>query len=751
MIWHVQRRWRLFTAPAVLERLTARPPKRGRHWCTWLGYFRANSYVDIAALVAVLEHDLAAATLPTHSTQNTGGNESEARIFGRGMISETHGRETPVINWGGTDLLAAWASSGLLMNRAAVDLMMQVTDHKTVGTFASVYVEKIARWLLSMPLLDELLAGQREVEGGFVACTEMLFSASLRSQNRDLVIRWMPRQSDRFLVGELLLERFIFRLGAAAFDWSRVDLSAAGLDKHGHVDLGFPPQCVFSFYPVDDPALMRVLHGTVPRVACLPCIALPLVHGVGGGTGDSSAPPGVLLRARGVLGRLRVGTAKGRALVQKLSAGQARWFEAMQSPQWRAVLRGNRQAWANFVLGPRHRRGGESWRGRGSFRLAPVVPLHARGHTAPPPDFMHGDEWAYGPAGQLRLRTPITIVASLPNSGTTWFLHALQQAQQTHVGCAAVNSDVLHPSCNSLLTTEIAKIMGTPEDRTWRHIFRAAPPAALDLLMELVTNQLHGKAIWELQHMRQHGANLIGEPVPEHLRWPWRGAVPPRRDATRIRLILSKEIINVFQLVQHVKAHGGIGTYSHVSVVGLYRHRAHTFPMSNSSALLCKSCMLERLARSFEVNRFPRDPPMAGLQRWWRRRARHIGGTSSSCGLVFAHLLVWYSVLRARSSGLAVLDYARLMALDRPGLRLYLNATLPATLKRNPGVVAFSASVFEHRFGDPHAFLRGRERQYEELGVEPFARNVIAEMRRLDPSVDLSLLEQPPHAELHQQ
>merc|ERR1712100_793172 len=102
--------------------------------------------------------------------------------------------------------------------------------------------------------------------------------------------------------------------------------------------------------------------------------------------------------------------------------------------------------------------------------------------------------------------------------------------------------------------------------------------------------------------------------------------------------------------------------------------------MSNVSAVLCKECMLERMVRSFEVNSFSHDPQLAGLQQWWRRRGPHVGGTMSACGIVFAHLLIWYTVLRAMPLGVKVLDYARLMLLDRKQLRDYLSMNLPASL-----------------------------------------------------------------------
>lgn len=47
----------------------------------------------------------------------------------------------------------------------------------------------------------------------------------------------MPMQSERFMDGELLMERFTFRLASATFGWSRTDWKAAGmsrLHRRGH-------------------------------------------------------------------------------------------------------------------------------------------------------------------------------------------------------------------------------------------------------------------------------------------------------------------------------------------------------------------------------------------------------------------------------------------------------------------------------------------------------------------------------------
>ena len=46
------------------------------------------------------------------------------------------------------------------------------------------------------------------------------------------------------------------------------------------------------------------------------------------------------------------------------------------------------------------------------------------------PIALHGDEWVRGPSGQVRLKHPVTILLSLPNSGTTWIMEVLEAAQK---------------------------------------------------------------------------------------------------------------------------------------------------------------------------------------------------------------------------------------------------------------------------------------------------------------------------------
>lgn len=726
IIWHVQRRWRMLTSAAVLDRMLPRPEAIAPS-CSWVGYFRADSFANIPAIIAALEHE--SQQIPPEEDQPV------PLIFGRAMKPETQGSIAPLIRWNDADIGAAWSSSGLLLNRAAVEIMAGAVRE---GELRTEHVTTVARWLAQDPSLGETLAGQREMDGDIVGRLELVFAGSMRAQHRRLFIRWLPRPRDQFLVGDALLQRFVFRLGAATFGWSDVDLREAGLGSPAGLGRrALLPQCILSFYPVRTAATQRAIHGLVKRVACVPSMHLSR------GSPHGHGARGTRIAARGALGRMRVWSAGGSLFTSQ--TGRARPVLAVRSPEWSSALRGNRRAWASLIAGPRQPCIGSCpVNSSRSFRFAPTVGKSFALQESPPP-FMHDDEWVFSPAGHVELRTTMTIVAALPNGASTWFLQVLEHAQQTTHGTVATMWDALHPFCNIGASADLGKVMGAPEDRTWPHIFRKVSPAALDTIFDILSTQFHNKALRELQFMRQHGATITGEVVHPIFRWPWLGVVPRRMDALRIRLIASKEIVNVFQLVQFAESRLASGALPGVAVVSLYRHRAHSFPMSNETQwqwTVCKWCMFERIVRSFLTNRFSQDEPLRGLQQWWNKQS--VGGLSTPGGQVFGHLLVWYVVLRSYATRGYVLDFAQLMLMTRHQLRTYLNSTLPSPLKHQPGVAALARSIELRRFSNPQAFLERREQMYSDLGIEPFARSVIAEMRRLDPATDVSILEQLP-------
>lgn len=377
-------------------------------------------------------------------------------------------------------------------------------------------------------------------------------------------------------------------------------------------------------------------------------------------------------------------------------------------------------------------------------RFCPTKVVEAPGLWDPEPHAMHSDEWLYTARGHVRMRSNVALLAALPNGASTWFLHVLEEAQHIH-GNVAIIWDGLHPYCNALLAGELSKLMGAPEDGTWLHTFREVPSAGLELLMELLVDHLHAKAVKDVQFMRVHGMSQQGQQINAMLRFPWQNAIPKRMDPLRTRLIVSKEVINVMQLAQYAGLQGASAAQSGTSVLALYRHRAHSFPMSNGSSTqftVCKWCMFEKVVHAFETNTF-RDAALRGLQRWWRGTSRLTGGAQTACGQVFAHLVMWYGVLRVPALARHVLDFAKLMSLERLELQDYLNVTLPGSLRRYPGIPSVVQQVRKLRFENPLRWLAKRESAYAALGVEAFALSVIAEMSRLSPDVDLSLLRQP--------
>ncbi|CAE8622730.1 unnamed protein product, partial [Polarella glacialis] len=310
--WHVSRRWRMLTAPAVLERLRrVESDAGGCGWfgfsSGWVGYFRANAFVDVEATLAVLEHEV----------ERQGGSQKPL-IFGRSIAAQTQGVTMPVLEWGGSILAAAWISSGLMLNRAAMELMAAtIPQQPQGGTVGAKSVDFIIDFLIGAEDgLAEALSGQRNGDSPQQGTVELAFAASLRSQDRHLKLLELPNQEYRFLVKGQLLERFAFRLGAATFGWSAQYRKLAGLPvKQGSshrkprrlgrqsrfwssctgvastggdeinrcsgISAGvLLPQCVLSFYPVGTAALMRALQQVAPSTTCLPAFGLKQAAGV---------------------------------------------------------------------------------------------------------------------------------------------------------------------------------------------------------------------------------------------------------------------------------------------------------------------------------------------------------------------------------------------------------------------------------------------------------------------------------------
>eukprot|EP00927_Polykrikos_kofoidii_P060584 TRINITY_DN55526_c0_g1_i1.p1 TRINITY_DN55526_c0_g1~~TRINITY_DN55526_c0_g1_i1.p1 ORF type:complete len:896 (-),score=92.82 TRINITY_DN55526_c0_g1_i1:22-2709(-) len=785
--WHVLRRLRALTALPILRRLRNRSHSIGASddeevgdggngktlsackigssrcvGCSWLLYARADAYIDTSAVIAMLKR---ASSHQDISTSDGGGDP--VVVFGRSIDPERQGQVSDVVHINGEEIRAVWALSGLLLSRGAVELLASARGNETA------MVGHLTRHFASFPIFNQGIYAA-DFGGHDAGTVEFVFASYLRLVHKSLAPRRFPEQGKLFILGSAVLQRFVFRLGVATQQWSPARrwfaLDGAGvtaamgeardkrqLRRHRKAvassRLGLLPPCVLSIYPVRTLGLMLALHDVVGRAACL----------AGGGflfRQRRSATP--------VAGccRSAVDASPSRPLI---SMGATR---ASAHPAWRIALRANRQLLSSRLSycgskdrGPRHHSGRYCFLPPSELGYS-SVPSEADAKEMSPP-FMYTQEWTHGPGGEVRLRSPVVLIAAQPNSGSSWFSASLESSTQANIGLAAVTSEALNPDFHAQLSLELSLLLGSQsfgrgETRrnhdavgTWHFLFRPTPRVALDLLIELVEDALHARIVAEIQHLRRHGRTVAGEVAAPHLLWhnSSQSRLPALEDPTRVWVLVSKEVSNVFQLIRHVEFGHHAGSPTGMSVLAIYRHRAHTFPVSNLSALnrsqeagICKSCWLVEAVLSFEANAFPDDPCLSGLQRWWRQQTVGSGSAMTIFGAVFGHLLSWYVVLRAQPLGVAVLDYARLMLLSRPELRQYLQVVLPAALQRSPGVAALAATLEATRFPRPLEFLVNREQRYLMLGVENFAQLAVAEMRRLDSASNLALLERGPRA-----
>merc|ERR1711876_5013 len=97
------------------------------------------------------------------------------------------------------------------------------------------------------------------------------------------------------------------------------------------------------------------------------------------------------------------------------------------------------------------------------------------------------------------------------------------------------------------------------------------------------------------------------------------------------------------------------------------------FPLSAQKSYVCKECMFEKFVASIEANNFLHDRVAADLRQWWLQYSSEMGGVASIHRFIFAHLFMWYLLLRARPYGVMVVSYAELMLLRADDLHSYLN------------------------------------------------------------------------------
>ena len=260
----------------------------------------------------------------------------------------------PALSMGGDMLEVIWSSRGIFMNRPALRQMAALMSGragrdmpKAVLDLTRIFIPQLQLgeknqllyvvprcskwfhhfWTYNLDYLVNFLKKKRTkkrtkndrpvLQSGLVfafggdshmqGLAEFVFAACLKARDPELKLQWMPSQSDRFMEGEMLLERFAFRLAAATFGWSKGDWKLSGLKRKGSRVLASKrfrqgktklwgsclwkdvqqfrcsrsllPQCLLVFHPVDSSELMRDLHYLVSRTACL---AGPKLKGTGG-------------------------------------------------------------------------------------------------------------------------------------------------------------------------------------------------------------------------------------------------------------------------------------------------------------------------------------------------------------------------------------------------------------------------------------------------------------------------------------
>ena len=250
----------------------------------------------------------------------------------------------PMLSWGTDFLEVVWSSRGLFLNRAALQQMARVAANwkhvvDSAARLTRLFLPQLTLrqcsallcallWILCelkkspcslervrhvlMSGLVYTFAGDSQMQG----LVEFVFAATLRAHEPSLRVRYMPEPNERFLEGELLLERFAFRVAAATFGWSKQDLRKAGVAKPSKANprkrrllqhlhrkklrqgqttfrasclqrglsstscSGSFPQCVLVMHPVDSSAMMRDMQQIIPRTTCLAASNLRVAEGV---------------------------------------------------------------------------------------------------------------------------------------------------------------------------------------------------------------------------------------------------------------------------------------------------------------------------------------------------------------------------------------------------------------------------------------------------------------------------------------
>jgi len=291
------------------------------------------------------------------------------------------------------------------------------------------------------------------------------------------------------------------------------------------------------------------------------------------------------------------------------------------------------------------------------------------------------------------------MLVGMPGGATSWFFDALQLSARSG---DAVHSGYFHPYCNELWRFELSHFTGAPEDQTFVHMFRQAVPEA-------------------------HFDHLVSMMVSHAMKGKVSG------------MFLTRENINVLRVPDFAR--------QGFHLVALYRHRKHTFPVSDPGgspesyddgavflSTLCRSCFYLQMYHAIVTQQDLEDEVLKTLQQFL------LYVDDRGARLVLVHTVFWYAVLRQQRLGgyhLPILEYGRIMTGSREEAQGYVLNALP----RWPG---FEESVFALLSTRKSVtWMEQREEKYlAQLGTaEAVVQEALLVIRRLDPHTDISLLE----------
>jgi len=308
----------------------------------------------------------------------------------------------------------------------------------------------------------------------------------------------------------------------------------------------------------------------------------------------------------------------------------------------------------------------------------------------------------------------LSLLVGLPGGGTTWFFEALVAGQGPG---STQHSGFFHPFCNQLWRVELSHFVAGSEDLSRIHLFREHVPT--DLFDDLVQRML-----W--QHLNGSSSAHAG--------------------------FLTRENFNIWRVPDLVR--------NGFRPVALFRHRRHTFPLSDSPgspswaellgnlrgdndfryAALCRTCFYFTMyfapqmgARGTVIS----DPCVLTLA-----RVAALAPDAPLAKQVAAHMLFWYVILRlARLGGyrFPIVDYEGLVRSSPDELLGLLSRTLP------PGIDAPAVARFTLDTRKDPAWLDRKERQYSAAEgyreAEMFVGVMLATMRRVDPETSVDMLQ----------